>query len=135
MEPSAELKDVYLRSCEAYTNADLAAIEQGFSRQAGVVMIGTDPDEWVLGYDAIIEMFRRMLPAQQQMGLTLLPGEPQAYREGNVGWVIDRPTFRTQDGAAIACRATTVYHREDGVWKIVHNHYSIGVPNEALGRK
>ncbi|MDQ4078730.1 MAG: nuclear transport factor 2 family protein [Chloroflexota bacterium] len=132
MEPSAELKDVYLRSYDAYTNGDLAVIEHGFSRRKEVVMIGTDPDEWVRGYDAIIEMFRRTLPAQQQMGLTLIPGEPEAYSEGTVGWVIDRPTFRTHDGFEVTCRATTLYHREDGAWKIIHNHYSIGVPNEEV---
>ncbi len=69
------------------------------------------------------------------MGLTLLPGEPEAYRERDVGWVIDRPVFRTRDGAAITCRATTLYDREDGAWKIVHNHYSIGVPTEELVRQ
>ncbi len=96
------------------------------------MMIGTDPNEWIRGYDQIIEAYRSMLAAQQQAGLVIEPGEAEAYREGSVGWVTDRPTFRTKDGRAVTCRATTIFHQEDGEWKIVNAHYSIGVPNEEV---
>jgi hypothetical protein len=61
-------------------------------------------------------------------------GDPVAYQQGEVGWAVDhRMRFRVgeQEGPF---RMTVVYRREDGIWKMVHFHSSIGVPNEdALG--
>lgn len=60
----------------------------------------------------------------------------QAFREGSVGWVVDRPTFRFADGSEAPARVSVVVHQEDGQWKIVHLHLSLGVPNEeALGQE
>jgi ketosteroid isomerase-like protein len=47
--------------------------------------------------------------------------------------VIDRgPTARLPNGTEIPCRHTLVLHREEGEWKLVHEHVSIGVRNEEL---
>jgi hypothetical protein len=72
MEPSAELRDLTLRLYRAVERGDAAFLERHVSRQEGVLLIGTDPDEWWEGLEL------------------LLAGQLQAYREGTVGWVIDR---------------------------------------------
>ena len=47
-----------------------------------------------------------------------------------MGWAVDRAVrFRIGDDE-IPFRFSVVYRREDGVWKMVHFHSSIGVPNE-----
>jgi ketosteroid isomerase-like protein len=58
------------------------------------------------------------------------PGELRAYREGSVGWAADRPAFRLPAGPEFALRVTVVFHQEDGAWKIVQSHASVGARNE-----
>lgn len=61
--------------------------------------------------------------------MPLVPGDPEAYSEGTVGWAADRPTLQLQ-GGTVAVRLTAVLHREDDDWKFVQMHGSLGVPNE-----
>jgi hypothetical protein len=46
---------------------------------------------------------------------------------GDVGWVVDRPTIELAGGGRFETRLTFVVHRQDGAWKIVHTHTSVGV--------
>ena len=60
----------------------------------------------------------------------------EAYRESSVGWIVDRPTFRFDDGSEVQARLTAIVHDEGGHWKLVHLHLSLGVSNEeALGQE
>jgi hypothetical protein len=59
-------------------------------------------------------------------------GDPQAYQEGSVGWVADRARVGLLDGQTIPFRLTMVCHREDGDWKVVQWHISVGVANEEV---
>ena len=59
-------------------------------------------------------------------------GEAEAFREGTVGWGVARPTLTLPAGKAISPRWSAVFHQEDGEWKLVQLHASVGVPNEAL---
>jgi hypothetical protein len=45
---------------------------------------------------------------------------------------VDEPRFVLPDGSAYRTRLTAVVHREDGRWKIVHMHWSVGVPDEEV---
>jgi class 3 adenylate cyclase len=59
----------------------------------------------------------------------------QAWVEGSVGWVADRPTFVLPDGQELPLRLTAVFHLERGHWKMVQYHLSIATANEAaLGK-
>jgi hypothetical protein len=50
-----------------------------------------------------------------------------------VGWSIDRDAlFRLADGTEIPFRNSCVFHQEDGEWKLIHGHTSIGVRNEEM---
>jgi hypothetical protein len=49
-----------------------------------------------------------------------------------MGWVVDQPTFILPDASAFQTRLTAVVRREDGRWKIVHAHFSVGVPDEEV---
>ena len=133
MEPSTELKNVVLRFYAAISSGDVAALERIMSRENDTLVIGTDPSEWWQGYATITKMYRTQL--QEMGGVTVVAGDPQAYCEGNVGWVADRAKFKLPDGKEIPFRLTMVVHREDSEWKIVHHHASIGVLNEeAIGK-
>jgi adenylate cyclase len=139
MEQSDELRDLTLRFYEAVNTGDVSFVERHVTRQEGAVFFGTDPNEWWEGYGAFVEAIRSQEEAREAGGLQEMgggpqiePGQIQAYREGSVGWVIDRESFRLPDGTEIPSRNTAVFHKEDGEWKLVHAHASIGVRNEEM---
>ena len=132
MERAPELRDVVLRLYEAFSRGDADLMERLTSRREGLVFIGTDPGEWLEDLAGI----RRLVQAQAGAGITVVPGEVRAYREGPVGWVADRGTFRLPHGGDVPFRLTAVFLREDGEWKLIQEHASIGVSNEeAVGRE
>lgn len=135
MESSTELRDLMLRFYQALTAGDTSFAEQFISHQPGVLNIGTDPKEWWAGYDTFVQVAKAQF--EEMGGSTRITGaDPQAYREGSVGWVADQPTFELSDGTTLPFRLTAVFHQEDGGWKLVQAHYSIGVPNEeTVGRE
>jgi adenylate cyclase len=131
MEHSEELRNLTMRLYEAESTGDIAFIERHYSRQDGAVYVGSDPNEWWEGLEAFVEAIRAQSEAMG--GIEIVSGQLQAYREGNVGWSIDRDAmFRLPDGTEIPFRNTCVFHQEDGEWKLIHGHTSIGVRNEEM---
>ena len=45
---------------------------------------------------------------------------------------VTRPTITLPDGRPASPRWSAVFHREDGEWRLVQLHASIGVPNEEV---
>lgn len=130
MQESPELRDLYIRLCEATAAGDTAFIEQSFSRQPGTIAIGTDPAEWWSGYDTIVQIWKGQMEVMGG-GMPMVAGDPQAYQEGSVGWVVDQPRMQLPNGEE-PFRMTCVFHQEDGRWKVVHAHASVGVPNREV---
>ena len=60
----------------------------------------------------------------------VIPGDPLAYQEGNVGWAIDRTVRFCIGDQEAPFRFSVVYRHEDGEWKLVHFHSSVGASNE-----
>ena len=49
---------------------------------------------------------------------------------------MDQPKLVLPGGTELRCRFTAVFHKENGGWKGVQWHWSIGVPNEeAIGQE
>jgi ketosteroid isomerase-like protein len=128
MEPSNELKALYLRSCEAISNGDHSFFEQYFSNRDGALAIGTDPKEWWSGYATITRVFKSQL--KELSGLQLLADTPEAYRDGSIGWVAGQPILKLSDGTEMPARLTAVFQKDENGWKIVQWHFSMGIPNE-----
>ena len=125
-----ELRDLTIQIAHAISDGDVAVLERHTSRHPGTAFLGTDPDEWWTDLAGL----RHALVGQREAGVEFILGDPVAYQQGEVGWAVDhRMRFRVgeQEGPF---RMTVVYRREDGVWKMVHFHSSIGVPNaDAIG--
>lgn len=134
MEVSAELRGRMQQYYDAARRGHGDDASAFLSHQDGFVVIGTDPDEW---WDR--EGYSRAMRTQaQELGgeIPIEAGDIHAFREGSVGWVVDRPRFRFPDGTEVPARATVIYHLEDDAWRIVHLHLSLGIPNEeALGQE
>ena len=135
MDKSSSVREATLRLYQCMSSGDARGMERLFSHQLGVMGIGTDPNEWWAGHETVVRMFATQM---QEMGgkMVVEAGDLAALAEGTVGWVADRPMFRTPDGAAMPCRITAVFRQEDGDWKIVQMHASVGVSNvEVVGKE
>ena len=130
MEQSTELKELYLRICEAQSKGDYSFFERYFSQKDGVLAIGTDPTEWWAGYATITKVFKAQL--EETGGFQILADTPQAYGDGSIGWVAGQPTLKLPDGTEMPVRLTAVFQKEQDGWKIVQWHFSIGISNEDL---
>ena len=131
MSRPSDVADVVRAFYDAYAARDIDAIERMSSDDENAVAIGTDPNEWWTGGQNIKEAMREQLAAGE---LGLKPGDPNIGQAGDVAWFADRPAFVLPGGEEIPCRLTGVLRREDGEWKLVQSHCSIGVPNtQAFG--
>jgi len=129
MERSDELRERMLSFYGALSSGDTDFLEEWYSSSPDLRAIGTDPEEWWQGADKLIPVFREQIKA---MGgrMPIEAGDPEAFVEGDVGWVADRANVRLPDGNALPLRFTAVFVREDGDWRAVQTHGSVGVGNQ-----
>jgi hypothetical protein len=133
MEKSTEIGDFVLNSYKSMLDGDVRFGERHMSQRDDLLVIGTDPNEWWEGYATVLEVLR---PQTEALAGSVIKGDPQAYVEGSVGWFADNVEWKLPNGALLSARLTGVCHKEDGDWKIVQWHWSIGVPNEeAFGQE
>ncbi len=125
MDESAEVRDAMLRFYERLSASDVAAFDDLVSRDPATLVIGTAPGELVRDRERLKFGF-------EAEGVTLEARDPHGYAEGNLAWFVDTPLFGFPDGSRIDVRLTAVLVREDEKWKLVHGHFSVGVPDEEV---
>lgn len=130
MEQSLEIRNAILRFYERFSAGDVAGLERMLTQGPGVLVIGTDPGEWYEGRAEWVAAFKEQMEAIP--GIRLEAGDPRGFVEGSAGWLADRPSFVLPDGTTIPTRLTSVMEEEDGEWKLVQLHFSVGVPNDEL---
>jgi adenylate cyclase len=130
MERSAELESLVTAWFEAATRGDGSFVEQHLSQAEGLRLVGSDPGERLRGKTAV-EFLKREVEAST--GSVRKAEETEGFAEGTVGWASTRLTITFPDGRSIAPRWTAVLHQEEGDWKFVQIHASIGVPNKEAG--
>jgi len=124
MRESPELRATTLRFYERFSANDVASFDDLVSRDANL-FIGTASDEWFTDRQKLQSGFGFD-------GLRLEPGDPHAYVEGSVGWVADQPLMHAPQIGMLRTRFSAVFHREDGAWKLVTSHFSVGVPDHEV---
>jgi len=124
---SEELKDLLLDLYQASAAGNQSFFEGLISNDDDVITIGSEPEEYWQGYSTILRE-RSSRSSTSDIG-SIVPGDIQAFVEGAVGWVADRPTLKLTDGSELRLRLTAVFRSEAGRWKLVQQHVSIGVPN------
>ena len=126
MQPSTEVRGTMLRFYERLSAKDVASFDGLVSSDPATLVIGTAPGEWVTERDRLRYGF-------EVEGLGIEPGPSAAGHErGDVGWFVDEPTYTFPDGSRMQTRMTAILQREDGDWRVVHMHVSVGVPDEEV---
>lgn len=130
MQKSAAVCEAMVRFYDRFSAGDVAGFADMITAWEGAFVIGTDPQQWEDGRETWIAGYESQI--SQIPGLRLAAGDLRGYAEGSLGWAADRPTFVLPDGTAIPTRLTAVLHQEDGQWKLVNAHFSVGVPDDEL---
>lgn len=130
MQASTELRKIIEGWFDSIASGDPAWVERHVSRRACVRMVGTDPAEWLEG-PRVTEYLREEVKALGGI-VTVSQGGTEAYEEDSVGWGVSNPILTLPNGKQITPRWSAVFHREEGEWKLVQLHASVGVPNEVL---
>jgi len=94
------------------------------------VAVGTDDEEWWDDYGALITAYVTQFAAMGRC--TVHASSPRGYSQGDIGWFEDRPLFTLRHGESVPVRFTGVVRRENGTWRAVQTHVSIGTPNPEL---
>jgi hypothetical protein len=107
---SEELRSFLLRVYRALEHGDEAAVHEMVSSAPHALLVGTDPDEWVTGGDVVSIMATQ---TRELAGVTIKPGEPTAYCDGNVGCGV---AFRVRPSRGRAEIPLRRFVGRDGSW-------------------
>jgi hypothetical protein len=124
MQESTAVTEAWLRFCDGISNGRVEQFDDIVSKEAKLI-IGTAPGEIVSDRAAMRFGF-------ETEGVTLESRSPQGFEEGSLGWVVDEPRFGFPDGSGMDCRVTAVTRQEASTWRLVHAHFSVGVPDEEV---
>jgi hypothetical protein len=126
VEASASVRDAVLEFYEGVSTKAIERFDDIVSSDPSTLVIGTAPGEWHTERPKLRFGF-------EAEGITLKPGtRPTGYQEGSVGWFVDEPWFGFPGGGGMRTRLTAIVRQEAGRWKIVHMHFSVGVPDEEV---
>jgi ketosteroid isomerase-like protein len=128
MERSPQLQELVGAWFDAFSRGDGAWISRHISRDDDVRLIGTDPANWVEGER--VAPFLADVVNELAGAVEIVPRDVLALREGSIGWGVMRATLRLPGGNEVGFRWSAVFRQEDGEWKAVQIHGSIGVRDE-----
>jgi ketosteroid isomerase-like protein len=119
MRESESIAAVVREFADAVNRGDSEAVIALHSSDPGALLIGTDEGE---AYDfATYAAWVR----EHAAGLRVALSDVKGYEEDGVGWIVATMTVSIGD-EQLRMRLTGVLHREDGGWKFVQRHASIG---------
>jgi ketosteroid isomerase-like protein len=125
-----EVRAALAAMMEALNTADRDALAPLLATGGECTMIGSDPEEWLTGDQLLVVLDQAM-----QAGGNPVRGELDetfVHVRGDVAWVEARGKFIDPTGRECLLRSTGVLIKEDGAWKGVQSHVSIGVPNDQV---
>jgi ketosteroid isomerase-like protein len=124
-EAQDEIRAVIDQLLEAQNAGDGDLVRAMLSQRADAVHIGTDAEEWWTGKQVADAA------AASPGGDDILASadDIDVHIHGDVAWAEGHGRFTNASGGERPVRMTGVLVREDGQWKVVQSHASIGVPN------
>lgn len=115
----------------AITSADINFIDNITSQHPEVTLLGSDPTEFFVGHANIIQFWQDLFDALGG-GLVTVPGagSPDVItRKDGVAWLVDIQSKWVLPEGDLPFRLTAVFKREHHQWKLIQQHFSLGVPN------
>jgi hypothetical protein len=132
VERSPELEQLVVAWFASASRGDASLVDAHVSPGDGTRLIGSDPGEMFAGGRAVAEFLRGEVESAGGHA-AFSPANVEAFQEGSVGWATTIVTITMPDGKHVSPRWSAVFHLEDGAWKFVQTHASIGIANEDIG--
>ena len=129
MNESPEVGEGLLRFYERFSSGDPDAFAAGIADVPGVSVIGSAPGEGHSDREDWIATYRAMM-AGEMKGARLEGTAPRGWADGSLGFGVDEAAFVLPDGSRLRTRVTGVLHSDGDEWRVVHLHFSVGVPDE-----
>lgn len=107
---------------------DMALLARIMAHDHDLVVIGTDPDEYFVGWDALREAVAKMFSSLQNVRLTVTHQVIQVRPGARVAWFSQRVAWDfVFDGKPVHqdCRFSGVLEKRHGKWVFVHVHNSV----------
>ncbi len=130
MRRSAGVEAVVEQLYDVMRCADSPVAEQLLSAEL-TVLIGTDEEEWFPGHAAAVAAF--VAQSRAVGALRVQAGSPRGYSDGVFGWFEDRALVTFADGESAPIRVTGVVQHQNGRWRLLQVHTSVGMPNAEFG--
>jgi hypothetical protein len=127
VEQSSDVRDALLRFYEAFSSGEAGTFAEVIATGVGVSVIGTEPGQGAGDRETWLDTYTTQIAP---LGVEIRAGDPIGFAEGDVGFATDTPTAFLPDRSYVPLRATAVFHLEGGAWKLIHLHFSVGVPDE-----
>jgi len=124
-EAQDEIRAVLGQLLEAQNAGDAERVRSVLSGHPDAVHIGTDADEWWTSK----QVADAVAAAGGEDDIQAVADDIDIHVHGDIAWAEGRGRFTSRDGHERPVRMTGVFAREDGQWKVVQSHASIGVPN------
>lgn len=120
-----EIRKLLDELIEAQNSGDAPRLRTMLSERPDAVHIGTDAEEWWTSNQLVDDV----AAVGGGDDVRAVADDIDVHVQGDIAWVEGRGRFTRADGVERAVRKTGVLVREDGQWKVVQSHASIGVPN------
>lgn len=128
--PQDEIRKVLDEMIEAQNAGDAPRLRSMLSERPDAVHIGTDAEEWWTSK----QVSDVTAAASGGDDIRVVADDIDIHVQGDVAWAEGRGRFMRAGGGERPVRMTAVLVREDGQWKQVQSHASIGVPNADIFR-
>jgi ketosteroid isomerase-like protein len=128
MQESSDVREAVERFWGLIGEADFDGLGGALTAGPIAQVIGSAPGEGHDDRETWIAGFRSMIEGMP--GVRVDPGVTRGYANGDTGYAIGAPTWHLPGDMTVQMRSTFVLQRENGDWKIVHLHASVGVPDE-----
>jgi hypothetical protein len=129
VDRSPELEQLIVGWFEGASRGDHSLVDAQVSPSEFTRLIGSDPVEVFSGGAAVAQFLRGEVENAGGKA-TFSPSGIEAFSEGTVGWATTNVAITLPGGKHVAPRLSAVFHLEDGAWKFVQIHTSIGIANE-----
>jgi adenylate cyclase len=126
IQPSPEIEAVFKRMWKAFVAQTEKPLFNIVSDDPSVRMILASDDQWYSGGATVASVL-----AQRSRILGLQRAEfdrIEAFEAGDFGWAAAELTTTIGDNEPIVFRNTASFVLDDGIWRLVQIHTSVGVP-------
>lgn len=131
-----QASDEFYSALNAMLSGDIGPMESIWSHSQEATLMGPFGERWI-GWEQVRAEFKQ--DAQMHIGGTVTPRDVLVRADGDLGYTICMETGEniTMQGhpVVISHRATNIFRRESGQWKMIH-HHTDEAPDlqEAVGR-